>query len=461
MTRSVYRKKERQLRTGSFLIVLLLFVGVVVLCLASGHFLAILGSLLLLCGYIYVSRHWMISDNKGIPVLTFHSVSNNKSDVVSEYLTVSLEDFSSMLDLLAKKGYRSVELEDVQAHMEGSRIQKGNVFAITFDDGYLDNWVYAFPVMKTRGFSGTLFVATDFITEGNIIRPQIEYPEWDVQPRKELKADGYLSSAELMAMEESGVFTIESHMVTHTWLYNSDVLVDFVQPNDPKMIWLLWNQEPKEKSQWFEDFETKKQLLLGHPVFDFSRSHVTEKAFYPNKQLVVGTQEFILKAGGVDFFKTPQWRQNLNSAYLKLLSAHPGRWETSCAAEQRIKNEFYESKKILEGLLSKTIRYLCWPGDIHTEALLQKAITTYGYRGTTGGTGRNSIGENPSIISRIFVKYRYVPIHSVNLNTLLFYAELKTFEGNFYYYIVCLFFNQFNKLLKLVHYRELKSKKAL
>lgn len=458
---SIDRKKERRLKVGIFLLFLFLIIGVGGACLTSGWLSAFLVSVMILCGYIYLSTRFMINHNRGIPVLTFHSVSGYKSKVVSEYLTLSVQDFSNMLHLLDRKGYRCVGLEDVQAHMEGSHILEGKVFAITFDDGYLDNWVYAFPVMKKLGFSGTLFVATDFIEETSTIHPQIECFSENISLRGEVTADGYLSSAELREIEGSGVFNVESHLVTHTWLYNSDTVSDFVQPDDPKMMWLLWNFDSKGKSQWFKNFEAKQKVLLGHPVFNFSRSHVTKKAYYPDNQLLEGMQEFIIEVGGIDFFTNSEWRRDLNSVYQKLISTYPGRWEESDEAAQRLNSELCDSKNYIERLLSKKVRYLCWPGDVYTKSLLQKALTSYGYKGATGGIGRNSIGENPSLISRIFVKYRYVPFHSFYLNKLLFYTELKVFEGNYYYYIISLVFNQFNKLLNLVHYRELKSKKAL
>lgn len=451
MTSSINRKQERRIRTFSFLILFLFFS---VSAMTFGFFGALIEAVamtILLAILIITSLKWMIADKKGIPILTFHSVSTDNQKTVSPYLTLPVSDFSNMLGLLYKKGYQSIRLNEVQDHIDGRIELKGKVFAITFDDGYRDNWVFAYPVMKKFKFSGTLFTATDFI------KPEIDTRQ---SPPPHIPARGYLTIEQLQEMENSGLFQIESHTAAHTWLFTDDNISDFIKPDDYRSMWMLWNDLPAEKHSWYVDFETKQKKIWGSPVFNFSRSHLVQKAYFPDTNLLKSINTYVIEKGGKSFFNKAEWKHLLNEKYLTLLQRWPGKWENDRISQKRKDQELGVSKQKIETWLNKKVRYLCWPGDIFTPELHKDAIKTYGYKATTGGQGRNTKGEDPTLFSRIYVKHRYVPFRSATLNKYLFYAEVRSFEGNFYYYIICLIANMFNNILYLVHYKELKARKT-
>jgi len=95
---------------------------------------------------------------------------------------------------------------------------------VTFDDGYLDNWVYAHPVLKEFGQRATLFLITGWIGDGPL-RPHAGQPGVpEVPTHKQAMAaaaegrldDAFLRWSEVEAMRIAGTFDFHSHTHTHT-----------------------------------------------------------------------------------------------------------------------------------------------------------------------------------------------------------------------------------------------------
>jgi peptidoglycan/xylan/chitin deacetylase (PgdA/CDA1 family) len=71
---------------------------------------------------------------------------------------------------------------------------------LTFDDGYLDNYTAAFPLLQEYGFKATFFVVTDFVDLGR---------------------EGYMTWAMIEELSRAG-HRIESHSRTHPDLRDKD-----------------------------------------------------------------------------------------------------------------------------------------------------------------------------------------------------------------------------------------------
>ena len=84
----------------------------------------------------------------GTRILCYHRVNDEKTD----YLSVPSARFREQMKFLRTEGYKSIGLGEL---LSGST--NGKNVVITFDDGYLDNYENAFPIMREYGFSGTIF----------------------------------------------------------------------------------------------------------------------------------------------------------------------------------------------------------------------------------------------------------------------------------------------------------------
>ena len=125
-----------------------------------------------------------------ILVLNYHKVDNENIS-----LSVLPKDFDRQMKYLKDNNFHTITMDEMYAALtEGAELPE-NPVVITFDDGYDDNYKYAYPILKKYGFKGTIFVITSFLDRG--------------QP-------GYITWGQAQEMESSGVINIESHTVTHS-----------------------------------------------------------------------------------------------------------------------------------------------------------------------------------------------------------------------------------------------------
>ncbi len=94
-----------------------------------------------------------------VPVLMYHHVNPHHGDTV----TVTPEVFEAQMEHLRESGYRTLTAAELLEYMNGDLALKQKAVVITFDDGWLDNYLYAFPVLKKNHLNATVFIVTDRI----------------------------------------------------------------------------------------------------------------------------------------------------------------------------------------------------------------------------------------------------------------------------------------------------------
>jgi peptidoglycan/xylan/chitin deacetylase (PgdA/CDA1 family) len=136
--------------------------------------LALLGGIFFL--YSINSFH---ADNKedktGIPVLMYHILNKGENNTIS----VDPQRFKEHMMALKKNGYQTITVFDLQQYLEKDIPLPSNPILITFDDGYISNYTYAYPTLKELNMKATIFViGSRIFEEKDVSNGELEKITW-------------------------------------------------------------------------------------------------------------------------------------------------------------------------------------------------------------------------------------------------------------------------------------------
>lgn len=139
-----------------------------------------------------------------VPILMYHHVAPTpvRSHFRTEYdfrlaydLTVTPGSFGQQLDFLAAHGYHPIAARAILNYLFYGVPLPPKPIALTFDDGYLDNYTYALPALVRQRMTATFNVITGFVGQQG---PDLQYMSWD----------------DIKALLDGGM-DVESHTVDH------------------------------------------------------------------------------------------------------------------------------------------------------------------------------------------------------------------------------------------------------
>jgi len=125
------------------------------------------------------------------PILMYHGIDKNPGN---SKLTVSVQDFAAQMNFLKRHEFKVLPLDEVVGLVKSHKSLPKKAVAITIDDGYENNYVYAYPVLKKNNFPATIFVIAGAVGKS-----------------------GFLPVTELKEMLGNKI-DIGSHSFTHPWL---------------------------------------------------------------------------------------------------------------------------------------------------------------------------------------------------------------------------------------------------
>ena len=104
--------------------------------------------------------------NPKIPVLCYHNIAtqNEKANYPEESdWTITTDNFKEHLDYLKNNNYKTLTMDEFYNWKIGNINLPYKSVLITFDDGFLSNYEYAFKLLKEYNMNSTVFVFGSFI----------------------------------------------------------------------------------------------------------------------------------------------------------------------------------------------------------------------------------------------------------------------------------------------------------
>jgi peptidoglycan/xylan/chitin deacetylase (PgdA/CDA1 family) len=104
------------------------------------------------------------ADCSGPVVLCYHRVLPRSANSQLPRYTVTPRQFREQMSFLAAEGFRSLTLDDFRAAAVGVRELPPRSILVTFDDGFADIYLNAWPIARESGITLNLFLCTGLIT---------------------------------------------------------------------------------------------------------------------------------------------------------------------------------------------------------------------------------------------------------------------------------------------------------
>lgn len=129
-----------------------------------------------------------------VPILMYHYIGNNPNpaDKARDSLSVAPDKFDNQLGYLAKNGYNPISLDTLYAALKGKAALPSRPVILTFDDGYIDFYINAFPILRKYNFHAISFIPTGLMNQGY-----------------------YMSWSQIKEIDSSGLVIFQAHTVNH------------------------------------------------------------------------------------------------------------------------------------------------------------------------------------------------------------------------------------------------------
>lgn len=398
-----------------------------------------------LLSVVFAARLLFQRHRTSIPVLNYHSITDKPAwHIIGDLIAISPGAFEQQLRYLHKHHYTFLTISQMNQYqksfLHSPRIIKPVV--LTFDDGFRDNYLWVFPLLKKYNAKATIFISVDFIHR---------LPSPPPAPR------GYLCGMEIGVMQESGLVEFQAHGVSHTRQFNADRICRFHHPSSAGNIWLYWNLHPERKTLWFED-DIASEIPCGYPLYPQAPA-LSHKSFFPSASLVQAMIEWA--AQHPELWAEPSaFQQHARHYYRSLCAQHQagtGEWESDESFEKRVRKELRTAKSCIEQLTGKAVLHFCWPENAFPPQGHQWACEE-GYHTTVSNfhQGTNECDSDPSRIRRIFVGIRSWGIASPFLDQFHFWLSLRCFQGDYLWYPLL----ALSAVLKKIYFKKFFSRGA-
>jgi peptidoglycan/xylan/chitin deacetylase (PgdA/CDA1 family) len=140
-----------------------------------------------------------------VPIMMYHII-GPPDQPANDALAVSAADFEAQMSYLACAGYTPITVQRLFDAFDGKATLPEKPIILTFDDGWVGQYTYGFPVLKQHGFAASFAIVTGFVEAGG----------------------PYVTWAQIAEMSGAGM-EMMSHTVSHIDLGTTDDATDINQ----------------------------------------------------------------------------------------------------------------------------------------------------------------------------------------------------------------------------------------
>jgi hypothetical protein len=359
--------------------------------------------LMIILGFLFVFVVALFYFNgKGVPVFLYHQV--NEFSNIDRHL---LEKHFQYIRHCKLQTFTISEAQDIV-------MRKGKMpdrsLLITFDDGYYDNYLHVFPLLKAYNMKATIFLNTAFIKEKvqnrtatRILPSSLANTEAmeNLYRTGSAESEQYLTWEEIEEMHKSGLCDFQAHTHTHKVAFSSYKLRKIIEGNN----------FGREEIGLYEG-----KVMEGTPVIN-SRGETSVTTIHLNESFLNDFRKYYFQKLK---FLNKRKRLRKGNNFIKNYTSAIGKIESLEEKEIRIRKEIKLNKELIESHLNNKVFAFAWPyGHCKSgiEIIKKENISTF----VTCKKGTNNPALNFEKIRRIELrkpslnKFKWTVIANMNL----------------------------------------------
>ena len=171
----------------------------------------------------------------------YHSISEHVGNEKHNKWRVKPQDFEKQMNWFYKNNWKSFTISELSKLDEIPE----KSFVITFDDGYEDNYLNAFPILKKYNFKATIYLV-----------PNQKTNYWEEKNTSVLS--NLLNEKQILEMQNSGLIEFGSHTLSHVNLstINDEQLLNELKKSKEE-VEKITNQECEAFAYPYGKFDDK------------------------------------------------------------------------------------------------------------------------------------------------------------------------------------------------------------
>ena len=243
-----------------------------------------------------------------IVILTYHRIGPDNNAWL--FPPTSTSDFEKQMKYLAKT-HKIMTLGKLAEVLQKGKNLEEKIAVVTFDDGYKDSYLYAFPILKKYNIPATIFLITGHIGKGDLFWfDKIRYLLWNTKIKKfklddigEFLLDSIDNKLKSMLILVEKLKKIRNENKNNI-LKELEDICDINIPSDLGRDFILSWDEIIEMNEYGINFgaHTVTHPILTRVSLDRARFEISQSKKYIEKRLNQNINTFCYPNGTIEDF---------------------------------------------------------------------------------------------------------------------------------------------------------------